>query len=342
MGGFSTMWQQDPSFNPTWYGGYPSSGSNLVGGGGMQGLSPDFWNFPGGQWGPAGFEIPWYALGAIGLPTDTNDPWWGQVDWKSIMAGIMGMPWDPAEGTGEAVEAPGLPPGAEEQPEQGTGEGGEATSPLPGSGTVEDPWRVERVSRMPIDPALPIAAGLGGIIPVIGGAGAGAGGTGNAVLPEGDPLYFIEHAEELVRGDTKPGGGDGRVLPVWTAQGIDWLPTEPTPMPPMEIPDLPPETPVPPVVVDPITTPPPNIPTVPSPMPVDLIPDSGTGGTGWKPNLPQLPDMGDAGAGGGAPFAAPPDARAGAAKTLQSLLQLPAGVVQQVPSLGALIANLRR
>ena len=338
MGGFSTMWQQDPSINPSW-GYYPESGSNLINGGGLQGLSSEWWGFPGGQWGPGGFSIPWDALVAIGMPSDPNDPWWGQVDWQSILAGAMGMPWDPTVGTGEAPEGQGTPPGTEEPPEQGTGEGGEPAPVVPGSGTPEDPWRVRGTAKGPVDPTLPIAAGLGGLIPVIGGVGAGGAPSApiGAAIPEGGIPTFS--TEGVAKGNAKPGGGGGGVLPVWTAQGTGWLPTEPTPMPPMEIPDLPPETPLPPVVVDPITTPPPDIPTIPSPNPVDLIPDSGTGG---KPNLPQLPDMGGAGAGGGAPFAAPPDARVGAAKTLQSLLQLPVGVVQQVPSLGALIASLRR
>lgn len=342
MGGFF-QWVNDPSVNPTWGDNtgswYPESGQNILGSYGS--LSDEWWGFPGGQWGPGGFSIPWYA------PTPSqSDPWWDTPLGQSLYEMVFGIPY--GMGGGNVQDLP-APPADVTTPLPGE----EAAPPVedpslpgysdePGSpGMPENPIFIDVPITIPTDPTIPIGVGAGigsGIIGgIIGSGGSGDPGTGSYPDPvTGDPTFPIEHAENA-RSDTR--AGDGRGTPWFQTQGTGWLPTDPTPMPRWEDPGWVPPTDLGPPVEVPTLPPPTEIPTIPSPLPGTLDP---TTPATPEPSSPSILDLSNLSVGGGGgPFAAPVDAHAGAPKNLTSLMQLPASVVQQIPRLGALLAGLR-
>lgn len=347
MGGFY-QWVEDPSTNPTWGGlfggGASEAGQNILGSSGS--LSSEWWGFPGGQWGPEGFSIPWYAP----MPSQ-SDPWWNSPLGQSLYEMVFGIPYGIGGGNTQDLPAPPADvtpqlPGEETAPPVE-----EAAPPVedpslpgysdePGSpGMPENPIPIDVPITIPTDPTIPIGVGAGigsGIIGgIIGSGGSGDPGTGSYPDPvTGDPTFPIEHAENA-RLEAKP---ERTGVPWFQGQGIGWLPTDPTPMPGWEDPGWTPPTDLgQPIEVPQL--PPAEIPTIPSPIPGALDPTTPTTPDTPTPSIPDLSGL-QVGSGGG-PFAAPVDAHAGAPKNLQSLMQLPASVVQQIPRLGALLAGLR-
>lgn len=338
MGGFF-QWVTDPSVNPTWgTGSYPESGQNILGS--NSGLGPDWWGFPGGQWGPNGFEIPWNVL-----PPGADDPWWGTDIGQAIYEMVYGMPWGTG-GQGPTVGGPTTPPGA---------------TPVPVDPNLQPP-AVEDV--MPIPPQLadpeqgevpqyqdavqmpqPADPGAGIDIPWLPIGAGGMGAALGAIIAAGGAQPPGDYPATVDWSPTQPAGNPQDVPPVYTPDtGVPTYEGGTTQLP---LPDAPPILPPPPIPT--IPTPPPvsldPVP-VPSTPPTTLDPTPGTPGT---PNpstpdvpLPQLP-TGGVGIGDGAPLGMSNFPMVGAPKNLQSLFAVPPASAQgQLPSLGALLASMMR
>lgn len=333
MGGFY-QWVEDPSTNPTWGGlfgsGASEAGQNILGSSGS--LSSEWWGFPGGQWGPEGFSIPWYAP----MPGQ-DDAWWGTDLGQSLYEMIFGIPYGMGGGNVQDLPAPPADvtpalPGEETAPPT------DAVTPDPSSLPEEDPGYQTGMDFPTPEEGSSLDDIMAGIIAAGGAAGAGLGATFGggspdpSTLPEEDPGGVTSNMGAQPTDPAYPdpatvpwNPGEGLINPggLYTNWGI------PQTVPPEAIPTISSGLPF---ALDPVP--------ISSELPGTLTPGTTSGTTTSTPK-PSIPDLSSSSGGSGAPYAAPPDAHAGAPKNLTSLMQLPASVVQQIPRLGALLAGLR-